>query len=81
MTLYVSLHNIKHADAVKPSAAFAHLRDLFLERERESGSSVGEGAIPVGYVLQPLDDEGGRDVEREVPYDVEVRRICGDTHV
>lgn len=62
------------------AAALTHLCDLFLECERESGSSVGERTIPVGHVLQPLDDEGGRDVEREVPYDVEVWWICGDTH-
>lgn len=58
---------------------FSHLCHLFLESERKSGASVDEGPRPVGHVLQPLDDERGRDAEREIPYDVKVWWICGAT--
>lgn len=61
----------------KRAAAFTHLCDLLLEGQRESGAAVGEGPGSVGHVLQPLDDKWGRDVEREIPYDVEVGWIFG----
>lgn len=65
---------------LKYAAVFTHLCDLFLESERESGASVGEGPCSVGHVLQPLNDQGGWNVEWEIPYDVKVWRICGATH-
>lgn len=61
-------------------AAFTHLCDLFLESEGESGAPKGKRPGFVGYVLKPLNDEGGWDVEREIPYDVKVGWICGATH-
>lgn len=59
---------------------FTHLCHLFLESERESSASVGKRPRPVGYVLQPLDDEGGCDIEWEISYDVKVWWICGAMH-
>jgi len=56
---------------------FTYLCDLFLKGESESGATEGEGPRSIGYVLQPLDDEGGGDVEGEIPYDVKVWRIYG----
>lgn len=53
----------------------AHLYHLFLESEGELGASVGKGSRSVGDVLQPLDDERGRDTERKIPYHMKVRRI------
>lgn len=58
---------------------FTHLCDLFLESECESGASVSEGPCSVGHVLQPLDDEEGWHVEREIPYDMKVWWLCGAT--
>lgn len=66
--------------APKRAAALAHLCDLLLEGQRESGAAVGEGPRPVGHVLQPLDDKRGRHVEREIPDDVEVGWIFGIKH-
>lgn len=63
------------------TALSTHLCHLFLERKCESSASVREGPCSVGHVLEPLDDEGCRDTKWEIPYDVEVRWICGATHI
>lgn len=59
---------------------FTHLCHLFLESERESSASKREGPRSVRYVFQPLDDQRCWDAEWEIPYDVEVWRVCEDTH-
>ena len=71
--------SIKWVSQLHRYLVFTHLCHLFLERECESCASVHEGPCPVGYVLQPLDDEGGGDAEWEIPYDVKVWWICGAT--
>lgn len=68
------------ARAPERAAAFTHLCDLLLEGQRESRAAVSEGPRPVGHVLQPLDDERRRHVEREIPDDVEVGWIFGIKH-
>lgn len=72
-------HPDKYAK-LEHAAVFTHLCKLLLESERQSGASVGEGPCPVGNVLQPLDDEGGWDIEWKIAYDVKVWWICGATH-
>lgn len=65
-------HDGQTAPLFAASAGCQPLCHLFLERERESSASVNEGPGSVTHVLQPLNEQGGRDVEWEVPYDVEV---------
>lgn len=67
-------------ESSKRAAALAHLCDLLLEGQRESGAAVGEGPRLVGHMLQPLDDKRRRHVEREIPDDVEVGWIFGIKH-
>ena len=65
---------------LKHAGVSTHLCDLFLESERESSASIGKGPCSVGDVLQPLNDEGGWDIKREIPDDVKVWWICGAAH-
>lgn len=66
---------------LREEVALTHLCHLFLERECELGASVHEGSCSVGYVLKPLNNEGGCNAKREIPNDVKVGWICGAKHI